>query len=95
MNLFYYKVLKIDIPLFWKNILSISKVPLFMMIIGIIFVHFVSISSFKLFFICVFVYCCVYLILLYLISFNEYEKLLLVSPLFKIFNKVKSIINKA
>ncbi len=95
MNIFYYKVLKIDIPLFWKNILSISKVPLFMMVIGIIFVHFVSISSFKLFFICIFVYSCVYLILLYLISFNEYEKLLLMSPLFKIFNKVKSIINKS
>ena len=45
MNLYYYKVTKINIPLFWKNILKMAIIPVGMMILGLIITRIYTINS--------------------------------------------------
>ena len=34
MNIYYYKVTKLNVPLFWKNIGKMSVIPMFMIVLG-------------------------------------------------------------
>ena len=86
MNIYYYKVTGIDIPLFWKNILSLSMVPLFLSIISMIIIKFISIDNLVTFFIGVILYTSIYVILMWTINMNQYEKNLFLKPLYKIKN---------
>lgn len=76
MNIYYYKVTGLDIPLFWKNIFKMAIVPIVMTIICLFLNNFIAINSWKIFLCGVVVFTLIYAILMYLFAFNEYERAL-------------------
>lgn len=84
MNVYYYKVIGIDILLFWKNIVKLAIIPSCMMVCGLIFSHFLGIVTWETFLIGVIVYSCIYAILMYRFSLNDYEKDIFRKPLLKL-----------
>lgn len=89
MNIYYYRVTHIDIPLFWKNILQMSVVPGIMLILGLLLVKKVSFNNWISFFLGVASYTLIYCVSMYLLAMNTYEKNLFIVPLRKIISKVK------
>ena len=84
MNIYYYKVTKLDIPGFWRNIGKMSIVPAFMVVIGYTVVNHSEISL-SLFMAGVIIYVLVFAVLSWLISFNSYEKALFTDLIKKTF----------
>lgn len=91
MNIYYYKVTGLDIPLFWKNILKMAVTPLTMLIIGLVINRQISINNWKSFFAGVLIYSLIYVLLMYLFAMNNYEKDLLRKPIKKIISILKKI----
>ena len=89
MNVYYYKVTGIDIPLFWKNIFQMSKVPVAMFLLGMIINYYINIKSWIPFFVAITIYTVCYLVLMYRFGLNEYEKNILMDPINKIKLTVK------
>lgn len=87
MNVYYKKYQKIDIPLFWLNILKMSVVPALMTLGGYYVLQRISIDSWFSLAACIFLYCIAYLPLFYLYSMNQYEKNLVASPIRKLLKR--------
>ena len=94
MNIYYYKVIKIDIPLFWKNILKMSGIPVCMMIGGLLLQRVVIINAWSIFLIGIIVFICIYVICMYMFVMNEYEKDIFWLPVKKIFSHLNFIRRK-
>ena len=88
MNGYYYKVVGIDIPLFWKNILKLSIIPGCMMILGLIISNYYEITGWGVFLSGVVIYSCIYAVLMYSFSLNDYEKDIFRKPLMKVVGKI-------
>ena len=84
MNLYYYKVTRINIPLFWKNIGKMTVIPGGMMIIGLVLNHYYSITDVSVFLISVIVFAVVYAVLMYIFCLNDYEKSIIRGPIQKV-----------
>lgn len=84
MNGYYYKVVGIDIPLFWKNILKMSLIPGCMLVVGLIISTFLEIKDWGMFFVGVLIFSCIYAVLMYKLSLNDYEKDIFRKPLVKV-----------
>ena len=74
MNIYYHRVIGLDIPLFWKNIIKMTIFPLCLMVATLSIQRFFQFSSWVLFFAGVVVYTVIYLGLMYCFSMNDYEK---------------------
>ena len=74
MNIYYYRVTKINIPLFWKNIGRMSIVPGSMLLLGIIMNKKIILNRWSLFLISVVIYSLIYCIIMYKFVLNHYEK---------------------
>lgn len=90
MNIYYYKVTGLDIPLFWKNIGKIAIVPGVMTCVGLFIVRTVDINNWVVFLIGVIVYACTYVGLTYKLVLNNYEKDLIRKPILGIITRIKS-----
>lgn len=88
MNIFYYKVIGLNIPLFWENIMKMSIVPVIMLALGLCMLRIISINNWTVFFLGVVVYSCIYGFLMYRLFLNDYEKDILRKPLLKIISIV-------
>ena len=88
MNIYYHKKIGINIPLFWKNIVKMSVVPLVLSVITFIVKKWISFSSWLSFLCGVIVYLFIFLTLMFAVAMNTYEKSILLKPLKKIFNKI-------
>ena len=89
MNIYYYKVQRIDIPRFWKEIFSMSLAPACLCVIAcLIFKDMQLVSVWRLL-AAILVYCAVYLPLFWFTAMNRYEKGLVREFFVKIF-KIKS-----
>lgn len=84
MNIYYYKVTGLDIPLFWKNILKMAIVPAVMLAAGLLLNHYVTIDNWFTFLAGVMLFTVVYAVLMYLFAVNDYEKDIIRKPLQKI-----------
>lgn len=84
MNIYYYKVTKLDIPGFWKNIGKMSIVPGIMGGIGYYVMNHREITLFV-FITGVIIYILLFILLSWLISFNTYEKTLFIDLIKKMF----------
>lgn len=83
MNIFYYKVIGLGIPLFWKNILRMSVVPIIFISISVYLINTMSLIATLGQFICgVFLYSLLFMIVSWNVTLNVYEKELLKSFLF-------------
>lgn len=84
MNRYYHKRIGIDIPLFWKNIIHMMPSAFILIILVEIFQMNISLEYSWLYFaIKVVIYTLIYMVLMYFISMNNYEK-----------NLCKNVINK-
>ena len=75
MNIYYYRVAKLDIPAFWKNIAKMSIVPGCMIVAGLWLVNNVlPMDSLWWLLAWVIVYTAIFAALSWIISMNRYEK---------------------
>lgn len=74
MNWFYYKYLNIDIPSFWKNILSMGKGMIVPILVGLCIISVVPIDSVIKLIIGILSYTLVYFVSMWFISMNKSEK---------------------
>ena len=74
LNIYYRRVIKLDIFNFWINILKMSVVPVIMTIVGYIFVN--VIIPWNLFGMLVegFIFVCIFVVFTWVFSMNQYEK---------------------
>lgn len=89
MNIYYYKVTKINIPLFWTNILRMSIIPGCMIIGGILIQKKLIFNSWEKFLVGVIAFTGIYSILMYKFVMNEYEKNIFYVPIQKCLKKIK------
>ena len=87
MNIYYYKVTGINIPLFWENILKMAIVPIGLTIVGIVIKKYLIIENWLSFLGGVFIFSCIYATLMYRVAFNQYEKKIFTDPLKKLLGK--------
>ena len=87
MNIYYYKITGINIPLFWKNILKMALVPLLMTVAGLVLFRFVVVDNWFVFFAGVIIFTVIYAVLMYFLAFNSYEKDVFRKPLKKVVSK--------
>ena len=75
MNIYYYRVTGLNIPLFWKNIFKMSFVPVVMLVLGLIVAHYINFGeSWAVLFTGIIGYTLLFSVGSYFITFNEYEK---------------------
>ena len=87
MNIYYYKVQRIDIPRFWKEILRMSLAPACLCVIAcLVFKDMQLVSVWRLL-AAILVYCAVYLPLFWFTAMNRYEKGLVREFFCKIFRR--------
>lgn len=88
MNLYYYKALHMDIPGFWKAILRqlLGMLPAFA--VGAMIKHYAPTENVLSMFAFIIIYSVCYVVCVWFLSMNEYEKSLVLSPIRKM-NKRK------
>lgn len=89
MNIYYYKVTRINIPLFWKNIILLSIIPIIMTIAGLFVFNYFKLNSWLTLFSAIIIYSLFYASLMYTFSMNSYEKDIIWQPLSKIISRVR------
>lgn len=95
MNFYYYKVTKINIPLFWKNILMISIVPTVLCVLSVILMNFIVVDNWMILLLLIVAFTVLYVLGSWFISMNDYEKDVVRVPLKKVFGKIKKAYLKA
>lgn len=83
MNLYYHKVVHLDIPLFWKQIIKMSVVPCILMLLTLGIQQIIRFDTWPTFFAGVAVYSVLYCIGMYHFCMNSYEKEIILGPLNK------------
>ena len=87
INIYYYKKIKINIPQFWKEI-GIMTIPVSISLVISIFINsFINISGYLGIFIKGSIFSILFIILMWIIGMNNYEKNLIEKPLNKIKEK--------
>lgn len=74
MNIYYSKVLKLEILRFWKNIFHMSIPFVIPLLLILLFMHFIKLSGFIGVIIYATLYTLMYSLVAYYLSMNEYEK---------------------
>lgn len=87
MNIYYHKKCCIDILFFWKNILRMSLGLILPIFTGIIITIYMDLSNIYLLVAGIAIYSLIYVLSMWFIGINEYEKNLVLIPLKKIFKK--------
>lgn len=88
INLFYLKVIRLDICGFWKNILNITRGFIIPALLGFFIMKYISFNGIKHFFLWVIIYSAVYSVSIWLFSMNNYEKDLIRVPARKIIERI-------
>ena len=89
MNIFYYKKTKIDIPLFWKNILKMTVPILGGILIAIMIKLLFPINTKIKLILQILLYCIIYFIGMWKWALNQYEKEIILKPCQKIFKNYR------
>lgn len=88
MNIYYYKVTKLDIPAFWANIGKMSIIPAGMTIVGMWGNSKLDLSSWGMLLVMILLYTAVYSAGMYFFVMNDYEKDVVRKPVFKVLGKM-------
>ena len=86
MNIYYHKKVGLNIKYFWKEILKFVPGLIIPIICGVAIKCFIGIHNIFMFIILGIMYTIIFVVSVWFIGMNEYEKSLLESPL----NKIKS-----
>lgn len=84
MNVFYHKVLKINMKYFWKEILKTLKGMIIPLITAVLILRFVDFESIAVFFVSICAFTAIYCASVYVFSCNQEEKSLLLGMIGKI-----------
>lgn len=87
INIYYAKVIHLDIGIFWNNIIRMSIVPIIMIIIGFYIKPLIGIETIPKFLIGVIIYTLLYLIIMIRFGMNQYERDIFLKPISKIYRK--------
>ena len=87
MNVYYRIKQGIDIKRFWQEITKMNIAPAIMSILYSFFLQKYSIDNWVTLTLCIFIYASIYIILLYKLSMNEYERELFVEPIKRILKR--------
>jgi len=90
MNIYYYKVIHIDIAKFWKDIIKMSVPVIIVYILGKLGYNMIENKGIVFLVIGVIIYCLIYLLFMWKFGMKETEKNLLKQPI----QKVKSVLRK-
>ncbi|APC49613.1 teichoic acid transporter [Virgibacillus halodenitrificans] len=88
MNIYYHRRIGINMILFWKNILIMSFPVIISLLIGLGFNYIVTSGSILLLSSKIIIYSVIFIILMWLLGLNNYEKELFSTTVIKIRNKV-------
>lgn len=91
MNIYYAKVQKLDIVIFWKEIVRMAIVPAMITGVSLLVKSYVVIDTWSKLALCIMFFSVVYLPLFWKISMNESERVLLASPARKLYAKIKKV----
>lgn len=83
MNIYYYKVQKIDIPKFWHEIFRLIRFPILLTIAGLILHNYIDGDNILLFICYAGIFTAVYAATLWFTSLNSYEKSLVIDVIGK------------
>lgn len=89
MNIYYYKVIKLDIPLFWKNIGKMSVIPVIMGSVGMWISSIMEPMSWGVLILEILIYTAIYSAGMYFGAMNDYEKDVVRKPVLKVVEKIK------
>lgn len=84
MNYYYAKKQKIDILLFWKNILKMSFAPLVLTLLGILAYRHINVMSWTNLSLCFLVFFIIYFTCFWFFSMNAYEKIQIKKPIYRL-----------
>lgn len=84
MNVYYYKVIHLDVPEFWKEIGKMSVIPGILMVLTLALQKIIVFDNWLIFFTGVIIYAALYCVGMYRFAMNPYEKDLIRGPLNKI-----------
>lgn len=87
MNIYYHKKLNINIITFWQQIISASKGLFLPLVFGILIMIFVNITTIVSIIFWILAYTIVYIISIYLLSMNDFEKDLVLGKIIKFFRR--------
>ena len=88
MNIYYYKKLNINIPLFWREITKLSIIPIILGIIGWYGLQFININDIFSLLGFIILFTIIYLPLIWTSGMNNYEKKLIITPISQIYHKM-------
>lgn len=88
MNIYYYKVTKLDILMFWKNIGKMTVIPGVMVILGMWICSKSNLTSWGILILEILIYTFVYSLSMYFIVMNNYEKDVVRKPILKLLGKI-------
>ena len=74
MNIYYQRVVNLDMAFFWNNIIKLIPPVLFSLLIGVIATNLINITSWLVFCPLVVAYSVIYLISIYFVGMNQEEK---------------------
>lgn len=89
MNIYYYKVTKLDIPKFWQNIGKMSVIPGLMIIAGMWVRSKINFTSWPILILAILTFTIVYSTSMYFIIMNDYEKDVVRKPVLKLFERIE------
>ncbi len=91
MNIYYFRVQKLNIPRFWKEIAKMSLVPIVISIVGCYVVNQIVLNDMFDFIKIASLFTLLYIPSFWVLSMNAYEHELFISPLRSIYRKIKKI----
>ncbi len=74
MNIFYYKKIGLNIPMFWKNIIKMSIIPAVLCISFLILTYFAPIQSLIVFIVYIVLFLIIFVAFTWFVTMNNYEQ---------------------
>ena len=84
MNWYYWKIVKLDIVEFWKNIIRISIVPVILIVVGTVVLQVITVKNLWMVLILGVMYVVLFGIASWILEMNDYEKSLVTGMFHKI-----------
>ena len=92
MNIYYWKVININIFQFWKEIIKISIPIVILFSLSLIIISWINYNGIIWFIFEILLYACLYVVLIWVFSLNDYEKQLLIKPINSLIYTIKTLI---
>ena len=91
MNWYYNSRLGLDIPSFWKEIISLTKALVIPLVLGTCFNIYGNLHNLVCFVLLGVLYCVIYCVSMWILGMNDYERNLMSVPIKKLYNKFKGL----